>query len=158
MTARGDSVPHRGPEDRLAVVRRGFELFNAGELEALFAQVFHPEVDYSGDPDISALTGFPVDASGTDAVRAVWEAFFAMFEEARVSDVELSSAEGDVVFGSGHMVARGGASDVPIDARFHFAWVIRDGRWRYLAVKTDRDLVLDSLRQWQAGRWPSGPA
>lgn len=139
-----------GAEENLAITRRGFELFNAGDLDTLFAEVFHPQAEYHGDPDISALAGFPADHSSVEAVRKVWTAFFAMFEEITLSDVELIADDEDRVFGTAHMVSRGGSSEVPIDALFHFAWVLRDGRWRFAAVKLDRGAVAESLAAWEA--------
>ncbi|MDQ2938979.1 MAG: hypothetical protein M3R23_00440, partial [Actinomycetota bacterium] len=76
--------------DALAAVQRGFELFNAGDLNTLFTETFDPEIAYRGDPDISALAGFPTDAEGADGVRAVWEAFFAMFDEIQLTEVQLT--------------------------------------------------------------------
>jgi hypothetical protein len=139
----------RQDDANLAAVRKGFELFNAGRLDAVFTEVFHPEIDYRGDPDISALAGFAPDAKGADAVRAVWEAFFAMFEQAQLSEIELEATGDDEVLGDFHMVAHGGESEVPIDAPFYFAGVLRDGLWRFLAVKLDRDAVLASLEAWR---------
>ena len=46
------------------------------------------------------------------------------------------------------MFSRGGASEVPVDAPFHFAWVLDDGRWRFLAAKLDRDEVSQALEGW----------
>jgi hypothetical protein len=48
------------------------------------------------------------------------------------------------------MVAQGGSSGIPIDAPFHFAWVLRDDRWAFMAAKLDRDQVMVSLREWQS--------
>jgi ketosteroid isomerase-like protein len=140
-----------GASRKLELVRRGFELFNAGDLDTLFAEVFHPDVDYSGDPEVSALAGFPVEAHGIAGVRAVWEAFFAMFDEVHLSEVELTSGDGGTVFGRAHMIARGGASTVPIDAPFHFAWELRDGRWRFLAAKLDEGEAGAAMRAWRPG-------
>jgi hypothetical protein len=92
---------------------------------------------------------------GTDAVRAVWASFFEMFDEVRLSDVELEEAGSDQVVGSLHMVARGGSSQTPIDAPFHHAWVIRDGRATFLAVKLDRTAALVALEDYVAGRRPA---
>ncbi len=133
---------------RLDVVRRGVDLFNAGDRDVFFSAIFHPDVDYSGDPEVSALTGFPVHARGVEHVRAVWDAFFAMFDRVQLSDVELELGEGDVVLGRGHMVSRGGESEVPIDATFHFAWRVSDGRWRFMAVKRHEDEVSAVVRSW----------
>lgn len=144
---------------KLATVRRGFALFNAGDMETLYTEVFHPDIDYSGDPDISALAGFPVEAHGVEAVRAVWEAFFGMFDEIHLSEVEVFSGEGDSVFGRAHMVARGGASEVPIDAPFHFTWELCDGRWRFLSTKLDEGAAAAALREFiSVYRRRPGPA
>jgi ketosteroid isomerase-like protein len=135
----------------LAVVRRGFELFNSGDLETLFAETFDPKISYRGDPKISALAGFPTDAEGVEAVRAVWEGFFEAFDQIQLDDIELS-AEGDAtVIGSCHMVTHGGSSGIPIDAPFHFAWVLRGGRWAFMAAKLDREQTLAALKEWQSG-------
>lgn len=91
-----------------------------------------------------------MDVSGGDGVGAVWEAFFAMFDEVRLSEIELTAGEGDHVFGSAHMLTRGGSSEVPIDVAFHFAWVVRNGRWRFLAAKLDCDAMLAALREWES--------
>jgi ketosteroid isomerase-like protein len=140
---------------KLAAVRRGFELFHAGDLDTLFAEVFHPDVDYSGDAEVSTLAGYPPEAHGTAGVRSVWEAFFAMFDEVHLSEVELISGEGDSVFGRAHMLTRGGVSEVPIDAPFYFAWELRDGRWRFMSAKLDQDEAAAALHEWCEGERPA---
>jgi ketosteroid isomerase-like protein len=143
-------------EADLASIRRGFELFNAGDLETLFRDIFHPEVDYSGDPDISILTGLPVMGKGAEEVRELWQAFFAMFDEVAMEEIQLDADPDGNPIGSCRMMARGGASKVPIDAEFHFAWVLREGRWRFLAAKLDRDQTRGALAEWlQAEDGPS---
>jgi ketosteroid isomerase-like protein len=145
-----DDPPDSGDAD-IAAVRRGFELFNSGDLHTLFAQIFDPEISYRGDPQISALAGFPTDTEGIAGVRAVWEGFFAMFDEVKLTEVELSAEGGQTVLGSCHMVTQGGTSGIPIDAPFHFAWVLRGGRWAFMAAKLDRQETLAALRDWQSG-------
>jgi hypothetical protein len=136
----------------IAAVQRGFELFNTGDLETLFTEVFDPRISYRGDPQISALAGFPTDAEGVEHVRAVWEGFFAMFDEVQLIGVELSPEGERRVTGSCHMVTRGGSSGIPIDAPFYFAWVLRDDRWAFMAAKLDREQTLAALRQWQGAQ------
>ena len=132
----------------LAAIRRGFELFNAGDLDALHSEVFDPEIDYSGDPQISVLTGLPVEVKGGREVLAVWEGFFAMFDDVSATEIAVEPTPDGPVLGSCRMLARGGASEVPIDALFHFAWVLRDERWRFMAVKLRRDEVERALADW----------
>ena len=138
-----------GQTDDAAVVRRGFEFFNAGDLDALVTEVFHEEIDYAGDPQISGLTGLPVDVKGGPGVRDVWQGFFDMFDDVTVADIELDPpAQPGVVRGTGRMVARGGESGVPIDALFHMAWVITDGRWRFLSVRLIEEDTSRALEDW----------
>jgi ketosteroid isomerase-like protein len=145
-------VENRPPSEAAAVaaVQRGFELFNSGDLDTLFEQVFDAEISYRGDPQISALAGFPTNAEGVDHVRAVWEGFFAMFDEVQLTGVELSAEGERTVTGSCHMVTRGDSSGIPIDAPFFFAWVLRDERWAFMAAKLDREQTLAALREWQS--------
>jgi hypothetical protein len=35
--------------DTLTSIRRSFELFNEGRVDAIFEEIFDPEIDYSGD-------------------------------------------------------------------------------------------------------------
>jgi hypothetical protein len=136
----------------LAPIRRSFELFNAGDLETIFDEIFDRDIDYSGDPDISALAGSPVDLHGIEAVRSVWTLFFDMFDEIQLSEIEFEEIGPGQAVGRAHMVARGGSSDVPIDAPFHFAWAVRGGRETFMAAKLDRGATLSALADHVAGR------
>jgi hypothetical protein len=136
----------------LAPIRRSFELFNAGDLETVFEEIFDRDIDYSGDPDISALAGSPIDLRGIEAIRSVWTSFFEMFDEIRLSEIELEEIGPGQAVGRARMVARGGSSDVPIDAPFHFAWAVRDGRETFMAAKLDRAATLAALADHVAGR------
>ena len=151
MTA-SDSGGGRRAAATLAPIRRSFELFNAGDLETIFDEIFDRDIDYSGDPDISALAGSPVDLRGIDAVRSVWRSFFEMFDEIRLSEVEFEEMGPGPAVGRAHLVARGGSSDVPIDALFHFAWAVRGGRETFMAAKLDRAAPLAALADHVAGR------
>jgi ketosteroid isomerase-like protein len=136
----------------MAAVRRSFELFNAGQVDRLFEETLDPDIDYSGDPDVSALVGSQPDLRGARAVRAVWRAFFEIFDEVQISDIELEEVAPGQVVGSGHMVARGGSSGVPIDAPYYFAWVVRDGRHSFMAAKLDRAAARAALADHLEGR------
>jgi SnoaL-like protein len=138
----------------LPSIRRSFELFNSGRADAIFEEIFDPDIDYSGDPDIGALAGSPAELRGAAAVRSLWQSFFEMFDEVRISDIELEEIAPGQVLGSGHMIARGGSSAVPIDATFHFAWVVdpEDGRQKFLAAKLDPDAPRAALADHLAGR------
>jgi hypothetical protein len=150
MTAESDGRHSTAPT--LAPIQRSFELFNAGDLETIFDEIFDGEIDYSGDPDISALAGSPTDLHGIDAVRSVWTSFFEMFDEVQLSEIEFEEIAPGQAVGRARMVARGGSSDVPIDAHFHFAWVTRAGRQTFMAAKLDRAVTLAALADHVAGR------
>jgi hypothetical protein len=149
MTA--DSDGRQGTAATLAPIQRSFELFNAGDLETIFDELFDGNIDYSGDPDISALAGSPTDLHGIEAVRSVWTSFFEMFDEVQLSEIEFEEIAPGQAVGRARMVARGGSSDVPIDAPFHFAWVTRAGRQTFMAAKLDRAATLAALADHVAG-------
>jgi hypothetical protein len=147
-----DSGGGRRAGATLAPIRRSFELFNAGDLETVLDEIFDRDIDYSGDPDISALAGSPVDLRGIDAVRSVWTSFFEMFGELHLSEIQFEEIAPGQAVGRARMVARGGSSDVPIDAHFHFAWVVRGGKETFMAAKLDRAATLAALADHVAGR------
>jgi hypothetical protein len=147
-----DSLGGRRAAATLAPIRRSFELFNAGDLETVFDEIFDRDIDYSGDPDISALAGSPVDMRGIEAVRSVWTSFFEMFDQVHLSEIEVEEIGPGQAVGRAHMIARGGSSDVPIDALFHFAWAVREGRQTFMAAKLDRAATLTALADHAAGR------
>jgi hypothetical protein len=138
--------------DTLTSIRRSFELFNEGRVEVIFEELLHPDIDYSADPDVSALVGSPADLRGAEAVRSVWAAFFGMFAEVQISNIELEEIAPGQVVGSGHMVARGGSSGVPIDAPYYFAWVVRGDRQTFMAAKLHREEAAAALADHLAGR------
>ena len=133
-------------------IRRSFELFNEGRVDAIFEEIFDPDIDYSGDPEVSALAGWPADMRGADRVRGVWQAFFEMFDEVQISNIELAEIAPGQAVGSAHMVARGGSSHVPIDAPYYFAWVVRGDRQTFLAAKLHREEATAALDDHLAGR------
>ena len=89
-------------------MQRGFDLFNTGDIDTLFAEIFDPDVDYRGEPQIGALSGTPNDPHGSASVRDAWDAFFAMFDEVTPSAVELAHDGPGRVSGEANMVARAG--------------------------------------------------
>ena len=86
-----------------------------GELEVFFEEVCELRLDYSGDPDVAALGGWPADLR-TEAVLSVWGSFFEMFDEVRLSEIEFGRESPGQIVGSSQMVARGDRQ-IPIDAR-----------------------------------------
>ena len=75
-----------------------------------------------------------------------------MVDEVHMSGIEFEEIGPGQATGRARMVARGGSSDVPIDATFHFTWAVREGRWTFLAAKLDRAATLAALADHVAGR------
>jgi ketosteroid isomerase-like protein len=139
-------------EATMDLIRRSFELFNADEADTLFADLFDPDVRYSADPQISALVGSPTEIRGIDAVRETWRAFFEVFDNVQLTEIEFEEASPGRAIGSAHMVTRGGSSETPVDAPFYFAFAIRDGRLTFMAAKLDRDATVAALDAHLTGR------
>ena len=110
----------------MEIVRRGYDLFAAGDLEGLAALI-------SADaetPDAGGLgltgraTGIRHDPEGfLRAIEEVTEAF----DDYRVEAEEFTDA-GDAVVVSVRISGRGKASGMEQEARLAHLWILRDGK------------------------------
>src|SRR3978361_1510234 len=84
-TARGMS------QENLDVVRRGYEAFARGDIDAAI-EFMHPQVEAHDPPEAPDATIY----RGREAVRRDWEQFSDLFEDFSI-DVEKSCDRGDEV-------------------------------------------------------------
>jgi ketosteroid isomerase-like protein len=108
----------------MEIVRRGFELFNAGDLEGLVSETVAPEVEYCTsreDPDADIHRG-------QEAYRRYIEQWVESFEGLR-ADVEEYVDVGDGrVFTWIRWTGRGRTSGADADWYLAIIYTIRDGR------------------------------
>ena len=120
-------------QENVEIMRRVFEAWNAGDLEALFAH-FHPELVYhprADEPD-------PSPHVGRDAYERLTHGFVDSFSEVTFEVLDLIDA-GDHVIASTvlHVVLRGqgNASGAGVSDTYVFVYKLRDGLvgevWEY---------------------------
>jgi uncharacterized protein len=113
-------------QENVEIVRRGYDLFAAGDLEGLLALIA-PDAE---TPDAGGL-GLTGTATGVRRgpegfLRAIEEVTEA-FDDYRVQPEEFIDA-GDAVIASVRISGRGKTSGVEQEARLVHLWFIRDGQ------------------------------
>jgi ketosteroid isomerase-like protein len=110
-------------EGNVEIVRRGNEVLNQGDLEALMA-LYAPEaelIDHANAPDQPSIV------RGREAIRRTAEQWLEPFEEFRC-DVDEYIDAGDAVICSARWHGRGKASGMTIDVRQYDAYELIDGK------------------------------
>ena len=120
------------------VVRRMYELFDAGDHEAA-AAMLDPDVEWDTS---AAPTG--VRARGTEAALRDFRSMLEAWEEYG-SDVERVVESGDRVVVVVRNRGRGVAGGVPIEARRAHLWRLRDGVPVAMRLYLDPDEALAAL-------------
>ncbi len=113
-------------QENVDIVRRGYELYSAGDLEGV-AALFSPTAEVADGGGL----GVSGTASGTRSgpegfLRATAEVLEA-FEDYRVETGEFIDA-GETVVVPVRISGRGRASGAILDTHLAHLWVIRDGR------------------------------
>jgi ketosteroid isomerase-like protein len=109
--------------ENLEVVRRQFESFDAGGLDAM-VEFWHPEIDWR------AVEGAADDAGvlrGRDAMRRYYEDWIDAFEMITTTVEEVLLDEGECLVVKLRVAGRGRASGAPADSHYFVAYTIRDG-------------------------------
>jgi ketosteroid isomerase-like protein len=104
-------------------LREGFELFNRGDEDATFDDLYHPEAVWhsrADEPDTGVY-------EGRESIRQLWGMWRGMFDDFRAQIDEYIDA-GDYVVAPGWVRGRGRESGA--DVREPYTWVFtwRDGR------------------------------
>ena len=126
-----------GPEqDDTAVVRRGFDLLNAGDFEGLLAMV-HPDC-VAHIPTHLANSG---TFHGRDGYRRMIEGWTAAWEGFRAEPEEIVEV-GDRFVVAVLQSARGSGSGVPVEMRLGYLIAVRDGQLAELRLCESREEAL----------------
>jgi ketosteroid isomerase-like protein len=108
-------------EQNVEAVRRAWEAFNRGDLDAFFADVA-PDVEFEEDPAFPEAAVF----RGREEIRT----YLAGFQEAMADhrfEIEELRDLGDRVLALVRETARGTSSGADVDQRPAFLYVFRDG-------------------------------
>jgi ketosteroid isomerase-like protein len=112
-------------EQNVEIVRRGYALFAAGDLEGVAALV-SPEADVAGGGGLGIGGTMGIRHGPEGMLRAMQEVLEA-FEDYRVEVEEIIDA-GEVVIAAVLISGRGRTSGLSQQERFAHLWVFRDGK------------------------------
>jgi ketosteroid isomerase-like protein len=130
-------------QENVQIVRRYWELFNAGGVEAAARELesaFDPEVEFHED------AAFP-DAGvhrGMDAIVAYVKQFQELMVGHEIEVEELREAE-DSVVAFVHEVASGSRSTVAVELRPAFVWRFQGGAVVRVEAYLDRQKALEAV-------------
>jgi ketosteroid isomerase-like protein len=125
------------------VVRRGFDLLAADDLDALVA-LCDPAIEFHDPPEIPGSRLY----SGPDGVREWVRSFREATEEYRFRIVGIEEKE-DAVLAETALDMHGRASGVGVDWSFWTVWRLRDGLITYQHGYASRD---DAVADFESGR------
>jgi uncharacterized protein len=104
-------------------VRRGFEAFSSGGVEALL-ELVDPDFETTTPPE---LTVEPATYRGHDGLRRYFDSFYEIMEEIRFEPEEFIDA-GDRVVVPVCLIARGRGTGIEAEQRLVFVWTVREGK------------------------------
>jgi uncharacterized protein len=122
-------MPRRGVD----IVRRGYEAFNRGDLDAV-VELMGPDFEWL--PPQGSLTAGTYQ--GPDAVRREIVSWTEPFEDFRWEVEEIVEA-GDHILVGGRMSGRGKTSGVEVGVDEYHVWTVRDGRPVRMQIYHDRE-------------------
>jgi ketosteroid isomerase-like protein len=128
--------------DATGVVRRSFELLNAGDIDGA-VELMHPEVEFHDVAEIPGSTTY----RGREGIRRWWATVREPLEELRFEFGEVVES-GDKLAVVTRAVGRGRGSGAEVDWTFTTVWTVRDGLIHYHQGYADH---AEALRAMGAG-------
>jgi ketosteroid isomerase-like protein len=126
-------------QENVELVRRGYEAFARGDLEAALA-MFHPDIQIE-DHERSLET--PTSYRGRDGFLSLFATVNEGFSDVRYIPEELT-AVGDRVLVEVRRTGRGVSSGAQVDERQFHVWDIAAGRATRFRVYLDPDRALEA--------------
>jgi ketosteroid isomerase-like protein len=127
-------------QQNVELVRRGYEAFAEGDIEAALA-MFHPDIQIE-DHDRSLET--PTTYQGRDGFLTLFATVNAGFADVRYAPQEVT-AVGDRVLAEVRRTGRGEASGAQVDERQFHVWDVVAGRAVRFRVYLDHDQALAAV-------------
>ena len=128
------------PDEAIARLRRGYESFNRGDLEAVFDDL-DPDIDIAERPD----SPDPRRATGREQALAAFRSLREDFDDYRFEPREFH-VEGDHVIAVARQSATGRLSGVPVEGDIVHAWRISGDRVAGLRAFSTLEEALDAIR------------
>ena len=127
-------------QENVALVRRGYEAFNRGDLDGMFAEAA-PSFEYLATGVIPGAGGV---YHGPEEFRSFLERWWGEFDEPRIEVHELTAA-GDQVLASLTFRGRGRQSGVEANWSLWQLWRVRDGQFVRGQGFTSREAALEAV-------------
>jgi ketosteroid isomerase-like protein len=130
------------PDDRVALVRRSWDAYNAGEVDSALG-LFHPEVEVYGSPQLAN----PGTFRGVEELLAWIATWNEAWESFRFDELET------VAVGQKHAVTRmrqtgvGRGSGVEVSMEVGWLYEIREGRCVHLGLHPSFESALAVARE-----------
>jgi ketosteroid isomerase-like protein len=131
-----------GPEERVEFVRRAFEAYNAGDIEAV-VDLFDPEVEVRASAELMNPGPYYGRAGYLEWVRQwneAWETFVIALEEV----VPVGQRH---VIARVHQTGRGRGSGVDVDMQVGYMFEMREERCVRLALYPSFEAAMAAARE-----------
>ena len=127
-------------QENLERVKRGYEAFARGDLDAVLVDFLHPEIEAHDPPEVPDAAIY----CGRDAVRRDWEQTAELFEGFAI-DVEETFDRDDEVVVFLRFRGRARGSDAELEAPMAHVWTFRDGKATRLRQFLERADALEAV-------------
>jgi ketosteroid isomerase-like protein len=131
-------------EENVEMVRRGYELFAAGDLQGV-ADLFAPEAEMPGAGGLGVEGTMGVNRGPEGMLAAMQEGIDA-FDDFRV-DVEEITEAGDAVIATVTISGRGRASGMEQTERLVHLWILGDGKVVHGEVHRTTEAALEAAQR-----------
>jgi ketosteroid isomerase-like protein len=137
----------------IALTRRGFEAYNAGDSEALTA-LLHPDVELHSDNEL--INGG--DYRGHEGFMR-WNAEWTeAWEEFTIEPRSLETFGGHVILVDTHQVARGAGSGIDVEMDVFWLFELADDQVVRMHLYANRERAVAAIERWRAERGPGDAA
>jgi uncharacterized protein len=133
-------------EEKVELVRRGFEAMREGDPEALMPFI-HPEFEATTPPQLAAE---PDTYRGHDGVRRYFESFYEAMDRVSFEANEFI-AVGDLVVVDAVLHTRGRTTGIETEQRLATVWELKDGKAYRISAYATLDEAMTTARSASDG-------
>jgi ketosteroid isomerase-like protein len=135
------------------VTRRGFEAYNAGDLEAL-AELLHPDVELHADSEL--INGG--DYRGHEGFNRWNSEWTEAWEEFTIEPRALETFGEHVILADTHQVARGAGSGIDVEMNVCWLFQVAEEKVVRMHLYASRERALEAIEAWGEEREAESPA
>jgi ketosteroid isomerase-like protein len=129
-------------DQRVELVRRGFEAYETGDLETLF-DILDPEIEVYSPPEVANAGTY----HGVEGWRRWAQQWNEAWDEFRQEPIGIEPIGERHVVTDVHQTARGRRSGLELEQVATYVYEVRDGRAVYLAVHFDGERARAAARE-----------